>query len=236
MTNFQIELAGKKIEINSFYRTVEEMCRDYICERVEKADLYITSTEESIEQERKKDVQEKKASEEQLEVLAVYRSIAEELLEHSIFLMHGSVVATNGRAYMFTAASGVGKTTRSMEWVRQIENSIVVNGDKPLLKIKEKEVYACGTPWCGKEKLNTNICLPLSGIILLERAEKSSLQKIEFSSAFPRLLQQTYRPQNPLKMAKTLALLKNMEKKVSFYKYCINLEDMDMKKLYEAVR
>ena len=37
-------------------------------------------------------------------------------------------------------------------------------------------------------------------------------------------------------MALSLTLLKKLENNVKFYKYGINLEDMNMKRLYEAIK
>ena len=254
MTSFQIRLAGKKIEIHSSYAEVQQLCEDYLCgdghcvgedragadERpagiTGAADLYVTSTREKIEFERCKAADGRDASDAYLETLAIYREIVEKMLPYSVFLMHGSVVATDGSAFMFTATSGTGKTTRARAWLKQVEGSIVVNGDKPLLKVTDQAVYTCGTPWCGKENLNTNVSVPLSAVILLERAERTSLEKISFSEAFPALLRQTYRAKDSEKMAQTLALLRKLGERVEIYRYRSNLDDMDMKKVYETVR
>ena len=236
MKNFKIRLAEKIIEINALYPDVYELCADYICGDECTPDFCVASTEEGIEFEKNRSNDDSGYSDGYLETLSIYRDICERMLAYDAFLMHGSVVADSEAAYMFVAASGVGKTTRTNEWLRQIEGSFVVNGDKPLLKIEDKQVYACGTPWSGKEKLNTNIIVPLRAIIILERADKVLLRKLSFAEAFVPALQQIYRPEDPGRMAKTLELFKKLDKKVDFYKYYINLDDMDMKKIYEAVR
>ena len=33
----------------------------------------------------------------------------------------------------------------------------MVNDDKPILRIKDDGIYVCGTPWCGKHGLQTNV-------------------------------------------------------------------------------
>lgn len=152
---------------------------------------------------------------------------------YSTFLMHGAVAAVKGGAYMFTAASGVGKTTRLKGWLEQIEDSSVVNGDKPLLKVTDHEILACGTPWCGKEKLHTNSVVPLRAIILLERGEKEKLRRITFSEAFVKLLEQSYRPEKPDAMVRTLRLIKALDGRVQFFRYSSCLEDMDLRRVYE---
>lgn len=79
----------------------------------------------------------------------IQKKIADVMPSFNTFLMHGSVVSLNNQAYMFTAPSGTGKTTRTRLWVDEYPSSIVINGDKPLIKVTEEDIFACGTPWCG---------------------------------------------------------------------------------------
>lgn len=231
---FQIRLADQTIKMETLYPAVYEMCRPYLYEGAE-VDMEIQSTRELIEREGREAEPGGRLSASYLETLAVYRQIAEKMLDHNTFLMHGSVVAAEGRAFMFTAAQGVGKTTRTRAWLGQLEHSFVINGDKPLIRVAEKEVIAYGSPWAGKEGLNTNQSLPLKAIFFLERAENTSLQKLSFSEAFPRLLRQAYRSQKAEQAIKGLSLLKKMEDKTDFYLYRSSLKDLDMKWLYREV-
>lgn len=219
------------------------------CKSQVKSDITVTITQANIDFERDRDAEAEHATDGYLETLAVYRSIAEQMLDFDTVLMHGSVVGVGDEAFMFTAASGVGKTTRTQWWLQQVPGSYIINGDKPLLHISDSEVIACGTPWSGKENLNTDRSAPLRAIILLERSEEIqsenisegsrditySLHKISFLEAFAMLLQQTYRPASPILMSKTLSLLKKIGENVSVYRYCCSLDDTDMIKIYKAV-
>ena len=150
--------------------------------------------------------------------VALYK-LAEAVLSFDTFLMHGAVVEKDGYAYMFTAPSGMGKSTRIQLWKEQYPDSIVINGDKPLIKVYSDGVFACGTPWCGKEKWNSNRMAPLHAIFLLERAEKDSIEEISLGKAFPLLLKQSYWPSEPDAMRKTIQLLQAFEGKVKLYKF-----------------
>ena len=90
-----------------------------------------------------------------IESLEVYRKISDGMIDFGIILMHGAAVAVDGKAYIFLARSGVGKTTHIQNWMKVIPVTVVVNGDKPLIDAHAKLVY--GTPWCGKESYNTNM-------------------------------------------------------------------------------
>lgn len=226
---FKIILAGKRIEVECNYRVVLAQCRDYLAE-FDRPDFVVRASIEDIIAGRKKVPDNQthipgiafRYADEYLEPYVVYKEIAERLIDYDTFLMHGAVVATDSQAYMFVAPSGVGKTTRAVLWLKEFPGSIIVNGDKPLVKVTGSEVLACGTPWCGSEGYNTNIMLPLRAIILLERAEeekKSFIQEISIGNAFPTLLQQTYRPNDVSLTRKTINLLKALEGKVRFYKF-----------------
>ena len=103
-----------------------------------------------------------------------------------------------------------------------MEDAYVVNGDKPLIQITGTQAIACGTPWCGKEKMNTNIMVPLKAIVLMERGESNEIKEISYSEAFTTLLQQTYRPNDAGKMRKTLFLLSRMKGLIRFSRFIFN--------------
>ena len=97
----------------------------------------------------------------------------------------------------------------------------MVNDDKPFLKITEREVLACGSPWSGKHGLDTNITVPLQGICILDRGKENQIEKITREEALPMLLHQTYCPMEPAKHAHFEALVKQLaEKTPLWYMYC----------------
>lgn len=113
------------------YPYLEKQCREY---EVEEEGIRIAVSEEEIERENLPDV---KSSKGMLESLAVYRKISEIMVEHDTFLFHCSAVAVDGRAYLFTAPSGTGKSTHTRLW-REVfgERAVMVNDDKPLLQVR----------------------------------------------------------------------------------------------------
>ena len=171
-----------------------------------------------------------------LEPFVALQKLADAIHHFQAFLMHGSVVALDGQAYMFTAPSGVGKTTRTRLWMQEYPCSVIVNGDKPIIKITDEEVLACGTPWAGKEGWNTNIMVPLRAIFLLERAEEDSIEEITLGQAFPALLQQIYRPADASAMRMTIKFLQALEGKVKFYRFHSTPTREAVRLAYEAVK
>ena len=170
-----------------------------------------------------------------LETLAVYRKFAENLLAYDTVLFHGSVVAVDGIGYLFTAKSGTGKSTHTRLWREYFgERAVMVNDDKPLLQVTENGVIVYGTPWDGKHHLSNNISVPLKAICILTRAEENHIEQISNSMAFPMLLQQSNRPQDSLKMQKTLEILGRISDNIALYKLGCNMEIEAAETAYHA--
>ena len=218
--NFSLSIAGHSFGIHTIYDEVYYLCRKYITNLPAEIDIKIS--EEDIAKELKKVEPGGLTAKAYLETLAVYRKIAESILAFDEFLMHGAVVAYDDKAYMFTAPSGTGKTTHIRKWLRNLEGSYVVNGDKPIIQLTEDEAIACGTPWRGKERFGRNCMVPLKAIVLMERGENNEIEEISFEKALSGLLRQTYMPEDARKMKKTLALVAKLKDRVRFYKYVFN--------------
>ena len=218
---FSIRIANKKILIQSLYSSVYHLCKDYFDDTSDKPDMEIHISEDMVTMEANKieQYQGEKSSLGAVEGLLVHRIIAEALLDHDTVLLHGAVVAFDNKSYLFTGPSGTGKTTHVQKWLDNVDNAFVVNGDKPLIIIGEKEAYACGTPWCGKEHYGKNAIVPLRSIVFMERSNDNRIEPATFKSVFPLLLQQTYHVDNADKMRKTLALLSKLKDQVSFYRF-----------------
>ena len=229
--NGYYRIADQDIEIDSIYGDVQEYCAGY---RVDECvpDFIARMTPEDLEREAAK---VKRLAEYRghrpgptspafLEVLAVYRKLAEWLPERETFLMHGSCVAVDGVGYLFTARSGTGKSTHTGLW-RQLlgERAVMVNDDKPLLKVaQDGSVTAYGTPWCGKHRIGNRIAVPLKAICVLERSEENRIQEITRGEAYPMLLQQAYRPDSREALEKTVGLIERMN--VAYYRLGCNMD------------
>jgi hypothetical protein len=142
------------------------------------------------------------------------------------------VVAVDGQGYLFTARSGTGKSTHTRLWREAFgTRAVMVNDDKPLLRIGQKGATAYGTPWDGKHRLSSNMAVPLRGLCILERADKNHICPVTFQQALPMLLQQSYRPPQPERLARTLALVEKLGRSVPLYRLGCN---MDIEAAYVA--
>ena len=171
-----------------------------------------------------------------LETLAVYRKIAEKMPEYDTFLFHGSAIAVGGKAYIFTAKSGTGKSTHARLWREMLgEKAVMVNDDKPLVRVHpDGAATVYGTPWDGKHHLSANIAVPVRAICILERAKENSIREITKAEALPMLLQQAYRPADPAALKKALTLIDRLNVKL----FCLgcNMERNAAETSYNAMK
>lgn len=223
--------ADKTVQVDSLYDEVHEYCRDYSCEGI--PDFSVAISHADIEYERRKseknDILEGRTvrnwSDSYLEELAVYRKIAEKIPEFDTFLFHGSAISVDGQAYLFTAKSGTGKSTHTRLWRELLgSRAVMVNDDKPLIRVGQSGVTVFGTPYNGKHRLGENISVPLKSVCILERSEKNHIRKISKAEAYPMLLQQVYRPSDSAALAKTLELIDKMTEYITFWRLGCNME------------
>ena len=228
---FNIKLAGIVIRIEPMYDYIHEYCREYM---VDEPECFIVRTEpEDIVYERERSAREnireescrKEFLDAYLETLAVYRKIAERMPFSDTVLFHGSVISVDEEGYLFTAKSGTGKSTHTRLWRECCgSRAVMVNDDKPLLKVDKNRIIAYGTPWNGKHRLSTNMAVPLKAICILTRDKDNHIEEINPVEAYKMLLQQSYRPADRTAFEQTLKLIDELMKNTRFYRLGCNME------------
>ena len=231
------------VRIDSLYPDVHTLCEKYAS--TEEPLYEIAADAESIAAERERSAKEdlyeghavREYSDGYLETLSVYRKMAERFLDSGLLLFHGSALAVDGKAYLFTAKSGTGKSTHARLWREYLgERVVMVNDDKPLLKPGKNGTTVYGTPWDGKHKLSTDIGVPVKAICLLSRGKENRIERITPGEAYPVLLGQTYRPQNAALLAKVLGGVDRIMKTTEFYRLSCNMEPEAARISYEGMK
>lgn len=217
---FNVRLAELNICIDNKYSYIEDMCRDYVTEL--PVDFTISATDEEIKAEATDDGY----SLEYLETLAIYRKIANKIVEHDGFLMHGVVMSVDNTGIALCAKSGTGKTTHSRLWQQLLgDRCRVINGDKPLVRIKDDKVYAYGTPWAGKEGINENSVVELKKVCFIQRGEENQFIPCEKKDALAHFMSQVFIPENGMLTLKTMDMIDKVIRKTDV---CILKCNMDI--------
>ena len=99
------------------------------------------------------------------------------------FLLHASYVLWNGKAILFTAPSGTGKTTQAQLWNAH-RDAQIVNGDRAAVRIENGKAVACGIPFAGSSQYCRNVTAPLAAIVYLEQAPQNRITPLRGFKAF----------------------------------------------------
>ena len=234
-------LADLNVAFCTRFRRLHDMCRDYRASGL--PDIVISVSETDVQKERVHSAQAALTDgravpdwpEEYLETLAAYRALSEKLPEHGGFLIHGSAVAAEGQAYVFTAPSGVGKSTHARLWREMLgERARMINDDKPLVRLTSCGARVYGTPWDGKEHLSANTSAPLKAICVLTRGKTNRILSLSRRDALPLLIPQIYRPAGRDSLRKTLALIDRLD--CGLYLLSCNMKPEAARVAWEAMK
>lgn len=109
---------------------------------------------------------------------------------HDALLMHASVIAHQGRGYLFLGKSGTGKSTHTRLWLTHIPDCHLLNDDNPIVRLNEDGATATvyGSPWSGKTPCYRNEQLPVGAFVRLEQAPANEICRLGSVHAFAALL------------------------------------------------
>ena len=241
MTKFVMRLAGVKVEVHALHESTKDFCAGWLCDGPAHERVVLQQANIDAERVRAARSDERRGQEPRpysdayLETLALYRKVAEALLAHDAVVFHGCVLAVDGRAYAFTAPSGTGKTTHARYWLKMVEGAHVLNGDKPLLRMRNGVAYACGTPWRGKEAMGVNEDLPLGGICVLERGERPHIERGSYQAVLGMLLKQTHVPELPQARVRCVELVGELVMCVPLWHMWCTLDERCALMSYQAM-
>ncbi|MGN0462354.1 MAG: hypothetical protein ACI4HZ_07910 [Ruminococcus sp.] len=213
-------ICGLNVQYNAKYPQTLSRSEKYIAgDQTLTPDITLEVTEERIDN-----------------YIKVYPNVSRSLAEYVIFgacfyeavldfdaiLLHSSAIAVDNEAYLFTADSGTGKSTHTKLWMDYFgDRAVMINDDKPVIRIIDGKIFACGTPFSGKHDINSNILVPLKGICCLNRGKENHIEKISNREAIQKLMQQTLLVPHKSGVNNLLDVLDRVIKGVNVYKlYC----------------
>ena len=232
MVTFRTKIANIVLEVNAINETTKRYCSDFLCE--EEPDYVITMSEEDLINE----VTESNNGQVYVneEISALYRKIADLLIERNIIVFHGSSFKVDGNGFIVTARSGVGKSTHVKLLEQYLGNDFAyINDDKPLLAVND-ELTLYSSPWNGKERRGNNTSAPLKAVLFLNRNPFNACKLItNKEEAYFKLLCQIYLPRDKDKREKALKLIDILLKRINFYEINVNMDISAAEMTYERI-
>lgn len=223
-------IAGLIVAMDTFGRT-EKQAVPYLIDTDEPPDIKMVSLFDKVKSKYPE------LTDDYAEHLGTSVLFYKELLKnHNGFLLHSSAVVVDGKAYLFSANSGTGKSTHTSLWLQKFgERAYILNDDKPAVRLIDGIWYAFGTPWSGKNDISVNEGVPIAGICMMERGEKNEIARFGGKSAIFEIFAQTNRPRMQEYREKLLELLDDMISNVPIWKMKCNMDPEAATCAYEAM-
>lgn len=240
MGEFTIQIAETPFAVQCAFGSTREYFKEYLTEDVPRFFVEATAGDRANEQRLldeeadREGLRHRVFTEPFLERAVIQRKIGAQLLAQDVVLLHGSTVAVDDRAYLFTARCGVGKSTHTRLWRQRMEHAVMVNDDRAFLRISSSGVMAFGSPWSGKHGLDTNISVPLAGICILERGAENKIVPISAREAMPELLDQVFLPEEKYS-SRCMELAELLTEKVSLWRMACTKDPEAAQITYKAM-
>ncbi len=210
-------IADLQVDMDCFGRTVEQ-ARPYRAESDGPADMTIVCTPERVQEAGLETVDRELGA-----YLLSGVLFAGKLLRFEGFQLHASAVIAEGKAYLFSAPSGTGKSTHTEKWCR-LFGARYLNDDKPVLRCTEQGWMAYGTPWSGKHDISSPERVELGGIAFLQRGE-NKIERLTAQKAIPLVMDQCIRNLPRELMLSQLKLLDKLLQQVPVWRLTCRNED-----------
>jgi hypothetical protein len=158
------------------------------------------------------------------------------LYDYDGFALHAAAVVYHGRAYVFSAHSGVGKSTHASLWMNRYPGAFILNDDKPAIRMVQDGFMVFGTPFSGKFAINVNEAYPLQGICFLEQREMNHIEELSETQAIVQLLEHIQKPNNPQRAMSLMDTFQQLLAKVSIYHMKCNKHIAAAQLSYDTMR
>ena len=157
---------------------------------------------------------------------------AQLLLTNSLML-HCCYTQFEGKALLFTAPSGTGKTTHAEIWQR-VFGSEIVNGDQGLLQQRKDGWDACGFPLSGSADECFNKSFPIKAIVIIRQSPDNYIEELSISQKLSLIYSEcTVNKWNQKRISYTLDLLVDLIQKVPVIMLHCNMKDDAARTLHQ---
>lgn len=229
MYDFKLKIADLVLDIHCKYELSYKLCKEYEYFGDLDPVLRINTILDKPNKELFLHLKEEEKRDDYIEFIYIHAKLASILYEYKGVLIHGAAISYKNKGYLFIAPSGTGKSTHTNMWLDNLKDASPINGDKPIIRIINDSPIIYGTPWCGKEKIGSNVSYILDSIVILKRGETNSIRKIESKDFLNEIINQLFLPTDT-SMLETFNIINKIFDKVRVFEmYCT--KDIDAFKM-----
>ena len=225
MYTFRIKIGNIVAAVESNFSYIRDICEPYGSLEHPNCNICISKSDIKLERDHEKHTEagdigiSDGSADWFLETYALLHKLLPILPEHNMLFMHGSAIDFKGKAYIFVAPSGTGKSTHTRLWKDRFGDEVtIINDDKPFLAFRDDKVYLCGTPWRGKHNIGQNLQVELGGICLLVRGPYNEICVAKPADVVNELIQQSNLHSYKHNTLKALDLVEKLLTSVPLYR------------------
>ena len=124
-------------------------------------------------------------SSDELLPINIQKSLALETLIIDLdgIFMHASLINAGGKGIIFSAPSGVGKSTQASLWEKH-RGAKILNGDRAAIRFVNGKWRAYGSPWAGSSGIYRREGVEIAAIVFLGQSKKNVITKLTGIKAF----------------------------------------------------
>ncbi len=229
----KLSVADLIVEINPLYDLLKSRLGPYAYDGEKQADIVIPITEQFFIDRQN---EHPELTLEECEYLYTGSCFYTELIKFGGVLLHSSCVQYENYAYLFSANSGVGKSTHTHLWLEKFPTAEILNDDKPAIRKIGNKYYAFGTPWSGKFDESINTKTEIAGIAFLSRGETNEITRVTGEEAMLDFMNQTVRPNKKEYMIFFMEILDKILSEVPVFKMKCNISEEAVETAYNAMK
>lgn len=229
-------IAGIPIAVQAKYPFTRQLMRDYLDAGSPVPEFTVSVTDEMLDYE--KEAAKEVFPDSYYESTAVLRAVCKEILaSYNGFFLHCSCLEMDGKAFIFTAPSGTGKSTHTALWRRYFKDRVtMINDDKPIVRLENGAFYIYGTPWQGKSNIGNNVKVPVHAVCVIKQDKTNHIERLSAAQALPLLMNQTVRPKDKLSMENLLGLLDELLHQIPVYLLGCTISEEAVRTAYHGMR
>lgn len=157
------------------------------------------------------------------------------MIERDSMVLHSAYVHYKGKAILFSAPSGTGKSTQAGLW-EQYRGADTVNGDRSLLSCIGGVWTAQGWPVCGSSRICHLRALPIHAIVMLRQAPENTVRQLHPAQAFAQLYSQiTANRWNQAAHLRTIGLIEQLVGQVPVFELGCTISEQAVECLEQAL-
>ena len=169
---------------------------------------------------------------EQMENFLLSSCFNRRAIRFDTMLVHSSALVYNGGAYLFSADSGVGKSTHTGLWLKAFGDRVhIMNDDKPVVRLYDDGAVVYGTPFDGGSGIALNEAYPLKAVVFLERGERNFVRVPENKEIIQKLYFQTA---HMVGAATAEKMLENFDRLIKLARFYVLTCNTDISAAYTA--